>query len=46
MWKPSRRYSIGLIFIVGGFGGVMFWGGFNTFMEHTKIGRASWRERV
>jgi len=35
LWQPTRRYSVGLIFIVGGFGGVIFWGGFNTFMEYT-----------
>lgn len=32
---PSSRYSLGALLIVGGLGGVIFWGGFNTFMEHT-----------
>ena len=35
VWGPSKRYAIGTIFIVGGFAGVIFWGGFNTYMEHT-----------
>lgn len=34
-WKPSSRYSFGAILVVGGFLGVVFWGGFNTFMEYT-----------
>ena len=32
---PSQRYGWGAIFVVGGIAGVIFWGGFNTFMEHT-----------
>ena len=32
---PSQRYGWGGIFIVGGIAGVIFWGGFNTYMEHT-----------
>jgi nitrate/TMAO reductase-like tetraheme cytochrome c subunit len=32
---PSLRYGAGVLFVVGGIGGVIFWGGFNTFMEHT-----------
>jgi len=32
---PSQRYGWGAIFVVGGIVGVIFWGGFNTFMEHT-----------
>lgn len=35
LWQPSKRFAIGTILIVGGLGGVIFWGGFNTFMEHT-----------
>jgi len=35
LWQPSKRFAIGIIFIVGGVGGVIFWGGFNTFMEYT-----------
>ncbi len=34
-WRPSAKYSLGALLIVGGFGGVIFWGGFNTFMEYT-----------
>lgn len=34
-WRPSRQFAWGLIFILGGLGGVIFWGGFNTFMEYT-----------
>lgn len=34
-WQPSKKYAWGLIFMVGGLGGVVFWGGFNTFMEYT-----------
>lgn len=32
---PSRRFSAGAIFVVGGLAGVIFWGGFNTFVEYT-----------
>lgn len=35
LWSPSTRFSAGLLLIVGGIGGVIFWGGFNTFMEYT-----------
>lgn len=38
-WKafrtPSSRYSPGALLVVGGLGGVIFRGGFNTFMEYT-----------
>jgi trimethylamine-N-oxide reductase (cytochrome c), cytochrome c-type subunit TorC len=34
LWLPSR-FALGAILIVGGIGGVVFWGGFNTFMEYT-----------
>jgi nitrate/TMAO reductase-like tetraheme cytochrome c subunit len=34
-WTPTARYGWGAIFIVGGLAGVIFWGGFNTFMEYT-----------
>lgn len=34
-WKPARKFAWGGIFVVGGIAGVIFWGGFNTFMEHT-----------
>ena len=35
IWRPSSKYSIGALLIVGGIGGILFWGGFNTFMEYT-----------
>ena len=34
-WSPTSRYSWGAILIVGGIAGIVFWGGFNTFMEYT-----------
>ncbi len=34
-WRPSAKYAWGGIFIAGGLAGVIFWGGFNTFMEYT-----------
>jgi len=34
-WRPTKRFAWGLILITGGLGGVVFWGGFNTFMEHS-----------
>ena len=34
-WRPSSKYGWGAIFIVGGIAGIVFWGGFNTFMEYT-----------
>ena len=33
--RPSTRYSLGAILIVGIATGVIFWGGFNTAMEAT-----------
>jgi cytochrome c-type protein NapC len=33
--KPSAKYSLLTLLVVGGFGGVIFWGGFNTAMEAT-----------
>ena len=33
--RPSRRLGWGVIFVLGGLAGVIFWGGFNTFMEYT-----------
>lgn len=35
LWKPSARWSLAALLVVGGVGGVIFWGGFNTFMEQT-----------
>lgn len=34
-WRPSLRYGLGPLLVVGAVGGVIFWGGFNTFMEYT-----------
>lgn len=34
-WLPSIRYSAGSLLLVGGFVGVLFWGGFNWAMELT-----------
>lgn len=34
-WSPTSRYSFGTILVAGGFAGIIFWGGFNTFMEYT-----------
>ncbi len=34
-WRPSTRYGLGPLLVVGGIAGVIFWGGFNTFMEYT-----------
>ncbi len=39
LWKvlrrPSAKYSLGLLLVVGLVAGVVFWGGFNTFMTYT-----------
>lgn len=35
LWRPSARWSLAAIFIVGGASGVVAWGGFNTAMEAT-----------
>jgi len=34
-WSPTSRFSVGAVMIVGGIAGIIFWGGFNTFMEYT-----------
>ena len=34
-WRPSRKFAWGGIFVIGGIAGIVFWGGFNTFMEYT-----------
>ncbi len=33
--KPSTKYSVLTLLVIGVFGGVIFWGGFNTGMEAT-----------
>ena len=33
--RPAVRLGWGWIAVAGGIGGVVFWGGFNTFMEYT-----------
>jgi len=35
MKRPSTRYSLGALLLIGFFGGIIFWGGFNTAMEAT-----------
>lgn len=39
MWRafraPSARYAAGTLLAIGAVGGIVFWGGFNTFMEYT-----------
>ena len=34
-WAPTARFGFGAIFVVGGIAGIIFWGGFNTYMEYT-----------
>lgn len=34
-WSPTARFAWGAILIVGGIGGIIFWGGFHTAMEAT-----------
>ena len=34
-WRPAVNLSVGAIFIAGAIAGIVFWGGFNTFMEAT-----------
>lgn len=33
--RPSAKYSLLALLLIGGLGGVIFWGGFNTAMEAT-----------
>ena len=33
--KPSAKYSLLTLLVVGFFGGIIFWGGFNTALEAT-----------
>ncbi len=35
VWSPSQKYSLGALIVAGGLAGIIFWGGFNTFMEYT-----------
>jgi trimethylamine-N-oxide reductase cytochrome c-type subunit TorC len=34
-FKTPSRMGAGLVLSIGGIGGILFWGGFNTFMEYT-----------
>ncbi|WP_026379186.1 pentaheme c-type cytochrome TorC [Afifella pfennigii] len=34
-WRPSTTIGLGVLLVLGGFGGIIFWGGFNTAMEAT-----------
>jgi len=34
-WAPTGRFAWGAILLVGGVGGIIFWGGFNMAMEQT-----------
>jgi len=35
LWRPSARFSLAILVIFGGVGGILFWGGFNWAMEST-----------
>ncbi len=35
LWRPSARFSLAVLLIAGGVGGIVFWGGFNWAMELT-----------
>ena len=35
LWHPSSRFSLATLLIVGGIGGIIFWGSFNWAMELT-----------
>ncbi len=35
VWSPSQKYSLGALIVAGGLAGIIFWGGFNTFMEYS-----------
>ncbi len=34
-WGPAGHFSLGMLLLGGGIAGVIFWGGFNTFMEYS-----------
>ena len=33
LWRPSTRFALGTLIIIGGIGGILFWGAFNWAME-------------
>jgi nitrate/TMAO reductase-like tetraheme cytochrome c subunit len=33
LWRPSARFSLATLLIVGGIGGILFWGGFHWALE-------------
>lgn len=35
LWRPSVKYSLAVLLVVGFVAGIIFWGGFNTAMEMT-----------
>jgi len=35
LWRPSVKYSLATLLVVGFVSGIIFWGGFNTAMEMT-----------
>lgn len=35
LWRPSTRYSLAGLLIIGFIAGIIFWGGFNTALEAT-----------
>lgn len=35
LWRPAARLPLVVVLGLGGLGGVVAWGGFNMFMEHT-----------
>ena len=34
-WSPTARFGWGVVFVAGGFAGILFWGGFNWSLELT-----------
>ena len=39
IWRPSARWSVGALLVVGIIGGVLLWGGFHTAMDATNTRR-------
>jgi cytochrome c-type protein NapC len=35
LWRPSAKYSLLALLVIGFFAGIIFWGGFNTGLEAT-----------